>query len=116
MKINILLLFLFSSIATFSQNTLKGKISCKDNIPLEGVNIYFDGTTISTISDSNGNFTIKYEPNANNILVISSMGYQTEYLTGLDTAKPLNVTMSVSKNELKEVVITTNELFTRKHK
>jgi hypothetical protein len=109
-------LFLFSTITIFSQNILKGKISNKENIPLEGVNIYFDGTTISTISDSKGNFTIKYEPNANNILVISFMGYQTEYLTGLDVAQPLNVAMTVSKNELKEVVISTNELFTRAQK
>jgi hypothetical protein len=116
MKNAFFLLFLFSSITTFSQNTLKGKILGKDNIPLEGANIYFDGTTISTISDENGNFVIKYEPNANNILVISSMGYQTEYLSALDASKLLNVTLSISKNELKEVVITRNELFTREQK
>ncbi|OMQ08993.1 hypothetical protein BXU01_18765 [[Flexibacter] sp. ATCC 35103] len=80
------------------------------------MNIYFDGTTISTVSDVNGNFTIKYEPNANNILAISFMGYQTEYLTSLDASKPLNIALTVSKNELKEVVITTNELFTREQK
>ncbi|WP_255373805.1 carboxypeptidase-like regulatory domain-containing protein [[Flexibacter] sp. ATCC 35103] len=91
-------------------------MTSKDNIALEGVNIYFDGTTISTVSDVNGNFTIKYEPNANNILAISFMGYQTEYLTSLDASKPLNIALTVSKNELKEVVITTNELFTREQK
>lgn len=116
MKNLCLFLFLFSFFTVFSQNVLKGKIFDKDNIPLDGVNIYFDGTTFSTISDANGNFTIKYEPNANTILVISSMGYQTQYLTGLDVTKPLNVRMLVSKNELKEVVITTNELFTREQK
>ncbi|KQB42450.1 carboxypeptidase-like regulatory domain-containing protein [Flavobacterium aquidurense] len=116
MKRIILLLFLFSFVAAFSQSILKGKITSKDNMPLEGVNIYFDGTTISTISDVNGNFTIKYEPNANNILAISFMGYQTEYLTSLDASKPLNIALTVSKNELKEVVISTNELFTREQK
>lgn len=116
MKKTILLLLLFSAIPIFSQNVIKGKITSKDNTPLEGVNIYFDGTTISTISDANGNFAIKYEPNANNILAISFMGYQTEYLTGLDASKPLNVILTVSKNELKEVVITKNELFTREQK
>ncbi|MBP6759420.1 MAG: carboxypeptidase-like regulatory domain-containing protein [Flavobacterium sp.] len=84
MKNLCLFLFLFSFFTVFSQNVLKGKIFDKDNIPLDGVNIYFDGTTFSTISDANGNFTIKYEPNANTILVISSMGYQTQYLTGLE--------------------------------
>lgn len=116
MKNFYLFLLLFSSVAIFSQNILKGKISGKDNIALEGVNVYLDGTTISTISDTNGNFAIKYEPNANNILVVSFMGYQTEYLTGLDASKPLNVSLTVSENELKEVVITKNELFTREQK
>lgn len=116
MKNLYLVLFLFTTITIFSQNILKGKISNQENIPLEGVNVYFDGTTISTISDSKGNFTIQYEPNANNILVISFMGYQTEYLMDLDVAKPLNVAMSVSKNELKEVVINANESFTRAQK
>lgn len=116
MKNFYLFFLLFSSVAIFSQNILKGKISGKDNIALEGVNVYLDGTTISTISDTNGNFAIKYEPNANNILVVSFMGYQTEYLTGVDASKPLNVSLTVSKNELKEVVITKNELFTREQK
>lgn len=116
MKNLTLILFLFIAANVFSQNTLKGKITSKDNVALDGVNVYFDGTTISTVTDSNGNFIIRYEPNANSILVISSVGYQTEYLTGLDATKPLNVAMTVAENALKEVVIGTNELFTRAQK
>jgi len=111
-----LLLFLIFSIITSSQSTLKGKVLGKDNIPLESANIYFDGTTISTISDANGNFSIKYEPNANNILVISSMGYQTEYLTNLNADEPVNINLIIAKNELKEVIINKHELFTREQK
>lgn len=97
-----LLLFLIFSIITSSQSTLKGKVLGKDNIPLESANIYFDGTTISKISDANGNFSIKYEPNANNILVISSMGYQTEYLTNLNADEPVNINLIIAKNELRK--------------
>lgn len=116
MKNLYLFLFLFFSVTLFAQNILKGKVSNKENIPLEGVNVYLDGTTFSTSTDANGNFAIKYEPNANNILAVSFMGYQTEYLAGLDVSKPLNIILEVSKNELKEVVITKNELFTREQK
>ncbi|TDW51545.1 carboxypeptidase-like protein [Flavobacterium sp. 270] len=116
MKKLTIFVFLFSAVNLFAQNILKGKITNKDNKPLEGVNVFFDGTTISTVSDENGNFKIKLEPNTNNILVISSIGYQTEYLTSFDTSKDLNVLMTVAKNELKEVVITKNELFTRAQK
>lgn len=110
------LLFLFSAATIFSQHTLKGKITGKNNIPLEGVNVYFDGTTISTVSDADGSFSIKYEPNANSILVLSSMGYQTEYLSGLDASKPLNIKMAISENELKEVVVSAKDRFTRNQK
>lgn len=110
------LLFLFSSVTIFSQQNLIGKITGKGNIPLEGVNVYYDGTTISTVSDADGKFSIKYEPNANNILVISIMGYQTEYLSGLDASKPLNIVMKISENELKEVVVNNNNEFTRAQK
>lgn len=104
------------SIPLFSQNIIRGKVFTRENIPLSSVNIYFDGTTISTISDDNGNFSIKYEPNANSILVISSMGYKTEYLTEFDASKPLKIQLDVSQTMLKEVVITKNELFTREEK
>ncbi|WPO77948.1 carboxypeptidase-like regulatory domain-containing protein [Flavobacterium sp. KACC 22761] len=116
MKKMLTLLFLFSAVAIFSQNILTGTITGKDNTPLEGVNIYYDGTTISTVSDADGKFSIKYEPNANNILVMSSIGYQTEYLSGLDVSKPLNITMKILENELKEVVVNNNNQFTRAQK
>jgi len=116
MKKLLTLLFLFSAVTLFSQQSLKGKITGKDNVPLEGANVYYDGTTISTVSDAEGKFSIKFEPNANNILVISSMGYQTEYLSGLDASKPLNVVMKISENELKEVVVNNSPQFTRAQK
>lgn len=108
--------FLFASITMFSQNILKGKILGKDNVPLEGVNIYFDGTTFATISDAAGNYSIAYEANTNGVLVISFMGYEREYLTALDPSKPLNVRLTISKNQLKEVVVNQKELFTRAQK
>ena len=116
MKNLYLFLFLFSSVTIFSQNILKGKIVGKDNIPLEGVNVYFDGTTFATVSDANGDYSIRYEPNSNSVLVVSFMGYEREYLSGLDNTKPLNIKLTVSKNQLKEVVINKKELFTRAQK
>lgn len=107
---------MFFSISIFSQGILKGKITGKDNIPLEGVNVYFDGTTFATVSDANGDYSIRYEPNSNSVLVVSFMGYEREYLSGLDNIKPLNIKLTVSKNQLKEVVINKKELFTRAQK
>ncbi|BFM45006.1 hypothetical protein CFS9_36470 [Flavobacterium sp. CFS9] len=116
MKNPFLIFFLFVSISIISQNTLRGRVTGKDNTPLEGVNIYFDGTTISTISDANGNYALQYEPSSNGILVVSFVGYEREYLTSIDASKSLDIRMKISKNELREVVINKNDLFTRKQK
>lgn len=116
MKNVYLFLFLFSSVSIFSQNILKGKISDKDNIPLEGVNIYFDGTTFSTVTDVHGNYVLNYDSNVINVLVISAIGYKTEYFAHVNLSRPLNVNMVTPKNELKEVVVNANELFTRSQK
>lgn len=109
---------LFSLILTvnsFSQN-IKGKVFNNDKKPLSGANIYYKGTTISTISDENGNFTLNYDPKLNTILVISFMGYQNQYFSGFDSSKDLNIELTPSKNSLKEVVINRKDQFSRKQK
>lgn len=115
MKNVIFLYFLIFSINCFSQK-ITGKVFNKDNIALSAANIYLDGTTISTLSDENGNFTLDYDPKANNILVISFVGYENEYVTGFDFKKDLIIHLSPSKNELKEVVVNRKDMFTRAQK
>ena len=115
MKNLIFLYFLIFSLNSFSQR-LNGKVSNKENIPLSGASIYLDGTTISTISDDNGNFTLEYDPKANNILVISFIGYDNEYITGFNFQKHLSIHLNVAKNSLKEVVVNRKDMFTRDQK
>jgi len=115
MKNLITLFFLTLVLNSFSQN-IAGKVFNKNKTPLAGVNIYFDGTTFSTISDENGNFTLNYDPKTKNILVISFMGYQTEYISDFDSNKELNIYLSLSVKDLKEVVIKRKDIFTRKQK
>lgn len=115
MKNIIFLYFLIFSLNSFSQK-INGKVSNKDKVPLSGASIYLDGTTISTVSDDNGNFTLEYDPKANNILVISFMGYENEYITGFDFKKELNIDLNVAKNPLKEVIVNRKDMFTRDQK
>ncbi|HEU4789843.1 MAG TPA: carboxypeptidase-like regulatory domain-containing protein [Flavobacterium sp.] len=113
---NIFVLFsLILTINSFSQN-IKGKVFNNDKTPLSGANIYYKGTTISTISDENGNFTLNYYPKSNTILVISFMGYQSQYFSNFDSSKDLNIELIASKNSLKEVVVNRKDEFSRKQK
>ncbi|PZX92652.1 hypothetical protein DOS84_14440 [Flavobacterium aquariorum] len=115
MKNLYVLFYLVMTLSSFSQN-IKGKVFDKDKIPLSGVNIYYKGTTISTVSDENGFFSLNYVPKANTILVISFMGFQTQYFTGFDVNKDLNIKLSPSENTLKEVVVSRKDQFSRKQK
>ena len=53
----------------------------KTKQPLDNVNIALKGTGIGTISDTLGNFTLKYEQKGNYILQISRIGYKNEEIT-----------------------------------
>ncbi|MCW3785774.1 SusC/RagA family TonB-linked outer membrane protein [Plebeiibacterium sediminum] len=46
----------------------------EDNEPIIGANVFVKGTTIGTVTDMDGNFTLKVEPNS--IVVISMIGFQ----------------------------------------
>ncbi len=115
MKNLIILYFLFFSIICFSQKII-GKVFNNAKVPLAGATVYLDGTTFSDISDENGNFELPYDPKSNNILVISFIGYDNEYITGFDSTKHLNIYMKVSNNELKEVIVNRKDVFFREQK
>lgn len=115
MKKIICLCFLVFSVYSFSQK-ISGKIFNSDKVPLAGANIFYDGTTISTSSDENGNFVLSYDPGAKNILVISFMGYENVYVRDFDLTQDLNIYMKVAKNALNEVVVNKKDIFTREQK
>ncbi len=100
----LLFCLLFISNLSFSQ-ILRGKVFDEKNNSLPGANIYFDGTTIATTTDENGNFSLNYGAKINSILAISYIGYQTQYTKDYNPDTELIVILKESMNALKEVVI-----------
>jgi len=105
MKRFLLFCLLVSSTLSFSQ-TIRGKVFDEKNLPLPGANVYFDGTTIATITDENGVFALNSGSKINSILAISFIGYQTQYTKTFDSNTELIIVLKESVNTLKEVVIT----------
>ncbi|NER18057.1 carboxypeptidase-like regulatory domain-containing protein [Spongiivirga citrea] len=70
-------LFLFLNIGIVSCQTLiSGTIfDEKTNEPLEGVSVYFDGTTIGVVTNSKGFFELELDRKIKSALVISYLGY-----------------------------------------
>lgn len=76
----VLMTFLFSGIQIFAQeNEVSGSVLDRNTgTPLIGATILIKGTTSGTVTDIDGNFFMKVNPN--DVLVVSYVGYLTEEL------------------------------------
>jgi hypothetical protein len=106
-----LLLLLFVTVS-FAQ--IRGKVVDENNEPLVAANVYFDGTTVATMTDNKGNFVMENTFKLNTVLAVSFLGYRTQYLK-IDSDKELFVVLKEVVQTLNEVVIK-KDLFTRKQK
>ena len=67
--------FLFVSLGLFAQKiTVKGVVNDATGEPVIGANIIIKGTSVGTITDFDGNFTLN--ANAKDVLVVSFIGYK----------------------------------------
>lgn len=97
-----IMFFLLGFQAVSSQNTITGTVT--DNTgPLPGVNVVVQGTTIGTVTDFDGNYSIS-APQGANALVFSFIGYSTQ-VVNIDGRSSINVTLSEDAETLSEVVV-----------
>lgn len=85
-----------------NSNVVSGRIIDSGNQPIIGATIIIEGTTIGTISDENGNYSITL-PAPNSRISFSFIGYTTQTLT--PTGSTLNVVLNESNIELNDVVV-----------
>ena len=81
---------------------LSGRVIDAKGEPIPGANISVKGTTIGTITDMDGNFSIDVNPNQ--ILTISFIGYETKTIP-VSNQKILNVVLQETVNQLDELVV-----------
>jgi TonB-linked SusC/RagA family outer membrane protein len=89
--------------STENAATIKGKVTDRvDGQSLPGVSVTIKGTTIATVTDLNGNFSIQADNNA--VLVFSYVGYDPiEVPVGSKTS--INVSLNSTSKNLNEVVV-----------
>ncbi|WP_442587217.1 TonB-dependent siderophore receptor [Pedobacter sp. AW31-3R] len=110
---NIILLFLLISNYSFSQTdagNLKGRIITVNEEPVTGATVQLQHTSIRTQTDAEGNFSFKAVPVGTYILVVSNIGYTAlkQNLQIVQGKNPfLHLELSESKQELKEIAIST---------
>ena len=110
MKYTLLLLLLFLASISHSQNTLIGSVkNSETNQPIIFANVHFPELEKGTITNENGEFTIKNLPNGNFNIVVSLIGFKTFSHDILLENKEivLHITLNPSVIEMDEVIIST---------
>jgi TonB-linked SusC/RagA family outer membrane protein len=95
---------LSSSIIFAQEKTITGKVTAEGEGPLPGVNVTVQGTTIGSITDLNGSYSIKV-PGATSVIVFSSIGYTTKQLV-VGTQNVIDMVLQADVTALSEVVVT----------
>jgi TonB-dependent starch-binding outer membrane protein SusC len=93
----------FSKDPSYQQKTVSGKIVDNDGNPVPGVTILLKGTTIGTVSDASGNYSISNVP-PDAILVFSFVGMTSQEVPVKNQAM-VNVTLEEEAVGLEEVVV-----------
>ncbi|RYE18320.1 MAG: SusC/RagA family TonB-linked outer membrane protein, partial [Sphingobacteriaceae bacterium] len=103
-KLYLMLFGVFSSMLVAAQTRITGKvIGADDKQPIIGASVKVQGTTIGTVTDASGNFSISAKPT--DIITISYLGYLTNTTT-VGNQTNLRITLATSSSTLNEVVVT----------
>jgi TonB-linked SusC/RagA family outer membrane protein len=96
-------LFFLSTLITYAQVTVRGKVVDATGETLIGVNVIVKGTNQGTVSDTNGEFNLSV-PSPNSTLMFSYVGFREQEIP-LNGRTYLNVTMEQDTELLEEVVV-----------
>lgn len=104
-KIAVLIAVLFcSTVSVFAQKTISGKITdSKTGAPLPGASIKIKGSTIGTITNSEGLFTIESDKTVS--LEITGAGFLPTTIN-VSPGQNINVDLDADSKKLSEVIVT----------
>lgn len=105
---------LWSTIASLDLPPIKisGTVIGADDQPVAGANIIVKGTKRGVATDANGKFTI--EADVNEVLIISSVGYNDKEVKIKNTGVSLVVALEKSISQLDETVVTAYRTITQR--
>ncbi|TAJ12689.1 TonB-dependent receptor [Marinilabiliaceae bacterium JC017] len=90
----------------YGQVTVSGTVKSAKGEPLVGVNVYLENTYDGTITGPDGTFTFESDYEGEQILVVSYIGYVTQYIPLSGQTGPVHVRLKESITSLGAVTIT----------
>lgn len=94
---------LLMSVVAFAQNQVTGHVADATGEPIIGANVTVKGTTVGTITDIDGNFTLEVG-STDGTLVVSFIGYKSAE-DAIKGKSPINVILQEDTETLDEVVV-----------
>ncbi|MFN7116549.1 MAG: SusC/RagA family TonB-linked outer membrane protein, partial [Saprospiraceae bacterium] len=100
----VLSLVLMGIVSLLAQRTVTGTVVDETNEPLIGASILVKGTTIGTVTEADGTYTLTLSENATT-LIFSYTGYATQEIP-IGASNVIDVTLTTDVAQLSEVVVT----------
>lgn len=99
-----MLIMMFSGTLMAQNKRVTGKVTDEaDGSPMPGVSVVATGTTVGTITDANGTYSLSI-PSTAKSLTFTFISYVTREMP-LNESATLNVSLAQASNSLKEVVV-----------
>jgi TonB-linked SusC/RagA family outer membrane protein len=104
----ITLILLFFAQSSFAQSvTISGVVTEKGSaIPLTGVNVSLEGTSIGAVTDFDGNYSMQANDVKGKSLVFSFIGFKTVSVVLEGTSQVVSISLEEDATSLNEVVVT----------
>jgi TonB-linked SusC/RagA family outer membrane protein len=102
----LLLAFLLVSIGMITAQVKRVTgtvISEEDGLPIVGASVLVKGTTLGTVTDLDGHFTINEIPASSQTLVVSYIGMSTQEVTA--KAQAMKIVLKADTEQLEEVIV-----------
>lgn len=100
---SLIILCLFFSIISNASVTITGTITGEDGDPLQGVTVTVKNTSVATITNEKGFYSLNNIPE-NSVLLITLVGHEPEEIT-VDKRTVINVRLTRQTGQLDEVVV-----------
>lgn len=108
---NLFIILFFMPALFFAQDKIKGMVMEPSpqgkHLPLPGANVIWEGTSVGTITDIDGNFTLPYEASYKR-LVISYIGYKSKTIDVKNPNTVIHILLQPT-DDLEEVTVTTRK-------
>ncbi|GFD95420.1 TonB-dependent receptor [Alteromonas sp. KUL154] len=106
MKHLLLIVCFLTHTLLIAQTTIKGKVTDTKGNPIEGANVYLEGTYDGTSSDEKGNFSFTTSEEGEQTLTVSFISFETYIKTAeVSTFKNLKIILREDVNTLDSVTI-----------